>query len=342
MINEITGLISRTEELEKYLEKFEKQQTKNSKKNVCLDFSRNYSNLEVILPKKVLVARVNAEQGSSFFIQAVIDFTLSTSETVEFSLSINDISIYKVKKTLGSGSNQISIMSSFVPVLSEEVEIFVTITPQNQKQLLLSSVTMFVWGDFDITNKCEYEILETSDKYLLTLLYNNIIYYRFADKLNGEYTFSDFSYLAPAIDYSVIYDENNDSVVTLRIDENGNLFYSSLLGGSETLLIGGTEKVSASISPESGKILVAVIKNKKCKYFEISGGGEISLLNDLKYGNHKITDCYVFYNSHRQKFCVILTAENLSNYYAEEIDETTSAVENISASYSINVSLENS
>ena len=69
MINQITGLFNKTDELEQYLDNFKRVQNRASKKNSCLSFFKNFSNLEVVLPKKILIAKFQAKKNSRIFFQ---------------------------------------------------------------------------------------------------------------------------------------------------------------------------------------------------------------------------------------------------------------------------------
>lgn len=338
MINEITTLFNKTDELEDYLNNFKKIQNRTENKTTCQSFLKNFSNLEIILPKKISLAKINATKNSRIFFQALVEFSMPTEETVEFAFSVNDIAIHSDKKTLTAGSNQIVIMRNFEPLESEEIEIFLTIKPKNRKTLYLQMVSLFVWGDLEKIENVSYEAIETADKFVLSFIDNDSLYVKIADKNKGEYSFMDFDYLMPAISHSFVYDSVLGALLLFRVDKAGNLFLSNYNDLNEKLLFSKVKKVSVC-SNGQGRILATIIKDNDCYYFEINANGSVSSLKKLKVASVKPTNCHCYFNEYRGEFFILVADKNNSNYLVSEIKGTAFGVDNISATYSIFVEL---
>ena len=338
MINQITSLFNKTDELENYLENFKKVQKRTENKTSCQSFIKNFSNLEVILPKKLLISKVSAEKNSRIFFQALVEFSLPTSETVDFTFLVNDIAIHSDRKTLGAGSNQIVIMRNYEPLESEELSIYLLIKPKNQKALNLQMISLFVWGDLEPLENVTYSAIETSDKFMLSFIDSGSLYTLLTDKQKGEYSFTNFEYQMPAISHCFVYDEFMNELLLFRVDENGNLFLSNFNDLNEKLILTQVKKVSAC-SNGQGRLLACVIKNNGCEYFEIDANKNISTIKKLKVASVKPTNCYCFFNTFRGEFCIAVADKNDSNFFVSEIKQTASGANNISATYEISVEL---
>ncbi|MBQ8424535.1 MAG: hypothetical protein IJX17_00760 [Clostridia bacterium] len=339
MINRLLDLTNKNDEFEKYLESFENFQNKLSKNSTCLSCVRNFSNLEIILPKKILLTKLNGKEKSKIFFQCLIDFNSSFDEEIEFSLIVNDISIYKSNKKLNSGSNQVCIMQNYTPISSENLSVYIEISPLNEKTINLSMVSLFMWGKFDELETINYQALETKDYYLVSMLDNNSLYFAELEKIKNQLNFNDYNYINDAISYSISYNKNSDTIYLFRVDLMGNLFYSNLANKNEIFLTNNITKVSSSIS-NNGSILVSYIKNNCCYYFEITNN-IVSVHKKLLNNNFLVNDCLCYYNKHRDKFCIIISTENESNYFIEQVSHNDCGIINISANYSISITLEN-
>ena len=336
MINRLLDLTNKADEFEKYLSSFDSFQKKLSKKANCLSCIKNFSNTEIILKKKILITKIQATEKSNIFFQCLLDLNMSNSEEIEFSFIVNDICIYKSKKNLNSGSNQVCVMQNYMPIASENLDIYIEINPLNNKQVNLSMASLFMWGKFNYEPEISYQVIETNDKYLISLMDNNSIYYKLVDKMKLKLNFSDFTFLDNAISYSFCHDTENNKTYYFRVDLMGNLFYSDFYNQNEIYIESNVSKVSCAVS-NNGNILVCYIKNNTCFCFEIYDK-QISYHKRL-FSNISATDCLCYYNKFRDKFCIIATSSNDSNYFVEEIDDNFSQIDNINASYSVSIEL---
>ena len=153
MINSLSTLAKQNEELRQEIELLKNSQSQESKLANCVCINKSFSNLEVILPKKIILSRLSFNQSSSLFFQGQINVFSTISEEVEFSLIINTVSIHKIKKKLNLGNNQINIFCNFNPILDENAVIFIKISPKNQKPIYLQDISLFVWGTVESQDK---------------------------------------------------------------------------------------------------------------------------------------------------------------------------------------------
>lgn len=339
MINRLLDLNNKTDEFEQYLSSFEKFQNKLSKKSTCISCIRNFSDLEIILPKKILITKLDATENSKIFFQCLLDLNLNSNEDVEFSFIVNDISIYKSKKSLLSGSNQICVMQNYVPLTTEQISVYIEITPVNGKSVFLYMASLFMWGNFEEVSILSYNAIEIYDKYLISIIDNNCLYYTKIDKIKKNINFLDLTYLNEAISHCFIYSSKSDITYLFRVDTMGNLFYSDFLLKNEIYITNNVSNVSASISNDD-IILVSYIKNNVCYYCEIIDE-VVSVHKKISCGNIKIANCYSYYNKFRNTFCIVLTSNKDNNYFIEQVKENDCRTNNLSVNYNISINLIN-
>lgn len=336
MINKITGLMNKTDELEKYLDSFKKVQNRTLNKNTCLSFLKNLSNAEVILPKKILLAKVDGKANSRIFFQGLIELSLPAKETIELTISVNDIAISSEQKTLSDGFNQVVIMRNYEPLVDGELSVYLTIKPKNQRQLFISGVSLFVWGDFDAESLDDYQVIEINDAYLITLSADGSLYYKLTAKEKGEFSFSNLEFFAPSKSHAIAFDEQNSKTMLLRVDPRGNLFATDFFKFDEKFITSGVSKVSVA-GNGCGEFLVSFIKNKSCYYFEMDIGKNFSLIKKLNTPYMVPASCTVIYN----KFCgcyeISVSDKKQNNYLTRQVKESEGCADNISASYVIEV-----
>ena len=340
MIDQITELTNKTNEIEKIIQNFtEKQKTEETVTN-CLNFSRNFSNLEIILPKKILIAKLEPSPNQNILLQCQIDLTLSSDESVEISLIAGNFVIYKTYKILKAGSSQISLMQNYKSLVDGISYIYVEIKPVTQKSVVLNHVALFVWGNLNSQNRVEYQAVDVGNGYLLSMLDNNCVYALISNRGKGEYNLIDFNFVDNSISYAFVYDSQNDATYFFRVDLNGNLFYSNYDDRNEIFLANGVSCVSADIST-GGKFLVTYIKNKECYYFEIDENFVCSIHRKLYVGSVILNKVLCYFNSYRNKFILLLTNENNGNFMIEQIDEKFLDSETVTAQYGFFITTEN-
>ena len=336
MINQFTELKNKTNELEDELLNLKTEKQGEKSESHCLNFSRNFSSLEVILPKKIFVARIQPSKKTNIVLQMLVDLTLSVSESVEINLICGEFSIYKYRKVLTEGSNQISIMQNFEPLTTDKFPVYLEITPLTKKNIMVNQISLFAWGDLLGKYSTNYQGIETKDSYLLSILDNNCVYGLMTEKKENEFNLIDFEFIDNAISYSIFYSEKDDIVYFFRVDLNGNLFFSSFFDRYEKFIASGVSEVSADVS-DSGVILVSYIKNNKCYYFEIDENKRISMHKRLYCNYVLISKTLCFYNKLKGKFIIIATGLNDNNYLIEQLDETFSNNNTVVAEYSFSV-----
>lgn len=337
MIDQITELKNKTSELETKIQVLtEKQKNEESQTN-CLSFSRNFSNLDIILPKKILVARIEPNQNLNILFQCQLDLTLASEESVEISLIVNEFKIYKTYKVLPVGSNQVSIMQNFKPLTDKKFSLYVQISPVTQKSILLNNISLFAWGNLKGNYSIDYQAINIGDKYLLSMLDNNCIYALKTNKELAEFNIADFDYVGTAISHSLIYDSINNTTYLFRVDLNGNLLYSNLDTKNEIFLTNNVSYVSADISL-TGKILVAIVKENECYYFEIDENKNVSIIRKLYVNSVTVARVLCYFNKFRNKFMIALSNPNDSNYLVEQINETISNSDTVNVEYEFTIS----
>ncbi len=334
MINNFSYLKRQTENLEQEIELLKLNNKKEEKSTNCVCINKNFSNLEVILPKKILLGYLNFSQTSSLYFQGQINIFLTQSESVEISLIVNNISIQKLEKNLVLGNNQINIFCNFTPILTENAVVFIKITPKNKNSIYIQEVSFFIWGMFETQNESTYQALELNNNYLISFLSSNNIYYKIIPKEENEFCFNEFENLDIGYGFSFAYSKESNQIFLFRINLNGDLFYSKLNETEEYLI----SKISYVSAISLNNILyVFCISDGKCLYFEIDELGNMSLTKTINTYFNKLVRVNAFYNDYNNKIYVNISDSKNSNYLMEQTIETTNVASNISASYSLTI-----
>lgn len=334
MISSLSSLAKQNEELRQEIELLKNAQPIESQSASCVCINKNFSNLEIILPKKIILSKLDFSQSSSLYFQGQVDIFSTISEEVEISLIINNISIHKLKKQLEIGNNQIGIFCNFNPILDENAIIYVKFSPKNQKSIYLQNISLFVWGTIKTQDKPKYQALNLNTGYLLSYIFNNNIYYKIVPKKEDEFCSNDFNNLDIASAYSFAYSKIKDEIYLFRINLNGDLFFSTL-NGSETYLMSKIDSVSAVCAND--KIYLFCISEEKCLYFEIDEFNNISFVKNLKENSFKLKSVYAYFNNYNNKIYIVLTDINNSNYLLEQTLENSNLIEQLKASYNISI-----
>lgn len=334
MINSLSTLAKQNEELRQEIELLKNSQSQESKLANCVCINKSFSNLEVILPKKIILSKLSFNQSSSLFFQGQINVFSTISEEVEFSLIINTVSIHKFKKTLNLGNNQINIFCNFNPILDENAVIFIKISPKNQKPIYLQDISLFVCGTVESQDKPYYQTICLKSEYLLSFLFNNNIYYKIVPNKEDEFCFNDFQNLEIASAYSFAYSNFTNKIYLFRVNLNGDLFYS-VLNENEHYLMSKISAVSTIFC--NNKILVFCISENKCLYFEIDENGNMFLVKSLKVNYLKLKNVFAYFNDKNNKVYIILTDINNSNFLMEQTLETFNFSDNLNARYEVSI-----
>lgn len=336
MISKISDLSNKTEELERYIKNVEKQQNQLKKQSTCESFIKNYSNLEVVGKRNVFITQIGVISGEKLFFQCLIDLSIVSSDYVYFSLIANGICIQKNRKKLQSGSSQITILQNFEPLETEDVDIYLQISTKNETLLTVGQVSLFVWGSFENKISIDYQILETENSYLLSFVDNNILYYKFTEKITGEYSFLDFESYGSAISYSFVYLPNSKKLFLFFVDVLKNLYYMNFEDKNLIFLESNISFVGAD-SSDSDEVLITIVKDNCCFYFEMNENFAISSQKKLDYDKTKIISCFPYFDEYNREFYIILTGKNNDNYLVKCVNDEFKTIENISSNYLISI-----
>ena len=210
MIDKIKTLLNKTNELEEKINLLSNNQNNYNIANNFICFSKGLLNLSFFNTNKLLLAEFETLENFPLYFQNQIELNIPTNQTIKISLSINNITFFKSTRKLQTGYNQFTIMKSYVPLKSENVELYLKITTEDESPITILSNTLFVWGLYNVTNEKQYQALETNDYFYLSYLNNNTLYYSKIEKSEVELNSEDFTYYSTAIGYSFAYLKQNN------------------------------------------------------------------------------------------------------------------------------------
>lgn len=328
-------LKNKTDELEQEIYNLNEITENISNKNKFASFNKNLINQAIIDSKKILVTSFFANKQENLHMQALVELNLNSSQNIQFSIIVNNLSIFKTKKLLQAGFNQLTLVFDYLPLLSENIDIYIQITPLDGKEITLNNILLSVWGIDETKDDFEYQIISTSNNYILSFLDNKRLLVLKTDKVNGAYNVEDFTFFKPAKSYSFSKLSGNEDIFLFRVDPSGNLFYSNTADQNETFIDNNVSKVSSS--SDGSTALVSYIKNNSCYYFEFNGK-QSSIIKKVNGLGNSLIDTYCFYNDFKNNFSIIMTNTNNENYLIESQNETTSISDNLSANVDILIS----
>lgn len=335
MIDSIKTLINKTNELEDKLNNLSQTQTISSASSGFASFSKNNISLSFSNLDNFLIAEFEVVASKHLYFQNQIELNLPISQNVKISLIVNDIAIYKTTRKVQEGFNQLSIMKSYVPLKSEQVKVYLKIVAEDGTPITIISNNLFVWGLYEKPIQLEYQVIETNDKYLLSYIENNGIYYKFVDKEEDSLNSEDFQYYGSATSYSFVFNKNADELFLFRIDLDGNLFFTEFYENNETYVTSNASHVATAT--DNNLTVVSYIKNNSCYTFEFDLNRNISNESMVFCYNFEIVKSYIYFNQYNNKFYLILTDANNSNYLTQSVLETKTEHKFINATYSISI-----
>ena len=335
MINVIKTLINKTNSLEESFNNLSSNKIENVVNNNFICFSKGHIDFSFLNSNKFLIAKFETKQNSALYFQNQIELNIPVSQNIKISLIANNIAIYRSTRKLQSGFNQLTIMKSYTPLKSEEVELYLEIIAEDNSLITIISDTLLVWGLSNITSNIEYQAIETNNNFLLSYINNNSIFYKYTNKETISLNSEDFTYYSSAISYSFCYFEPIDKVYLFRVDLDGNLFYCNFNNNYEHFLDSDVSFVSCISNNKL--ILVSYIKNNSCYTIEINSSFNISSPNKINC-DIPFIKTYSYFNKYNKKFYLILTDSKNSNYIVENMDVLNVNHFNINATYSIEVS----
>lgn len=332
MIDKIKTLLNKTSELENNITALSNSQNTFSSQN-CLTISKAFLNHSIASKSKVHITNIEVSKGSQLYFQMIIDLNLQVQEKVSVVILVNDIAISKSTRTLSAGFNQITLVKNYTPLESGEIRIDIEITPQNSKQIFLTNTNLLIWGLEKPIETIQYQTLEYNDYYLITFISNNYLYYKFVSKQTNSYSQEDFAEFKSAKSYSFVY--HNNVLFLFRVDKNGNLFACDFDNKNENFLTNNVSWVSAASG--NNNILISVIKNGACFYFEFDNFSK-SIEKHLNCNNITFSKCLCFYNNKTSRYFIIIS-NNDSNYIVESVEENGLFNGHINANFDLKINI---
>lgn len=336
MIDTIKTLLNRTSELEDKINKLSTNQNADANSNSFVCFSKGLINLSFLNSNQLLLAEFETKKNIPLYFQNQIELNIPTSQDIKISLIINDIAIFKSTRKLQAGYNQFTLMKSYIPIESEQVKLYLKITTENSSPITIISDTLFVWGLSEIFNDISYQSIDIGENFLLSYLNNNVIFYSIVPKSEISLNCEDFTYYGNALSHSFVYNSNLNKIFLFRVDIDGNLFYTNFEENNENFIEQNVTQISTSYGND--KTVISIIKNGKCYIREMDNNENISNATQIENLNLNVTKSYIFFNQLNNKFYLILSDKNNSNYITESILENQVEHHYINANYSISYS----
>lgn len=333
MINDsINKLQSQISNLESKLEKLEKNSINQINNLGFSVWTKNLLNFNISDKRKFHIATINNIEKRNLFFQLRTSFINFSNQKIQFDLYCDNIKISSETQTFDNQSYEISLNGVYQNLVSDKIDIYLTINPKHKKQLSVISSILTVWGATQDQYE-EYDAIESETDYCLSYISNNNLYYKIFNK-NTDESEIDFILAGEYISHSICKD-NNNNIFLFKVDIDGNLFFENLQTKEEFFISSNTNKVSSSF--QNNSIYFCYISNNDCYFGEV--------LNNVVISNNKITslhgifiDCYLYANTFLNKCYIILSKKDGSNYLLESIPENFKAGENIIANIDLHIS----
>lgn len=292
-------------------------------------YTKNYLNFQTVSNKSFTIKTLNNPKNALFF-QIKVKFYNFSGQNVLFRLFADKVQIASEEQNFQTGIHEIIIYGTYQNAISDKIVLELYVNPRAKKQILVSNTTLTVWGDTSVQSE-EYDAVETDEKYVLSYITNDRLYFKNFDKTaNSEEV--DFTFYEEAISHSIC--SNGKNVFLFRVDPNGNLFYCDTDDYIEKFITSNVSKISCCFYEEA--IIFCYIKEGECYYGEIK--------NNIVISNKKITtilgtfvDCYLYFNNKNNKCFLVLTKKDNSNYLLENVTAKSSLSENINAEINLEI-----
>lgn len=329
----IKTLNNRISELENKFNKIENDIITEDSSNNYTIFSKKLINYAILSKKLIKIADFNTIKNKNLYFNGQISVSLQANQKIEINTYINDKKIYSTIKSIISGEQEITFMCNYIPPKNEEVNFYIEITSLDNILITVKNITLYVFGLSSNILKPEYQIAETTDKYIFSIISNELLYYKFVPKSLTKLSIQNFNLYKSARSHCFVYITNSNKLLLFRVDVSGRLFYSDFNVGNEEFIDSEISCVSAATNDE--KTIVCFVKNGNCYYTELNNLGTINNINKVTVNLSSINHCYIYFNKYNNKFYILLTDKNESNYLIESLEENASASNNINVSYSI-------
>ena len=295
-------------------------------------FQKELLNFKISKTKTVRIKTLDNILKNQIFVQLKLAFYNFSQQDIKFSLLADKIQIAQEIKNCSNGLNEILIFGTYHNQVSDKIQIDVSVTPHQGKQITLFNATLTIWG-ISTTEYEEYHALETTSDYFLSYISNGRLYYKIFNK-NTDAQSINFQYFSDANSHSSCC--ANDEIYLFRVDPDRNLFFSNFSNINEIFIAKNVSNVACCYYNNS--IIFCYITNGDAFYGEIKNNIVISnkQINSL---HGKFISCYLYFNNLNSKTYLILTKKDQSNYLLESIANTNSSSENIYAISNLNISI---
>lgn len=292
-------------------------------------YTKNYLNFQTVSNKSFTIKTLKNPKNA-LFMQIKVKFYNFNSQNILFRLFADNVQIASEEQNFQTGIHEIIIYGTYQNLISDKIKLELHVNPRAKKQVLVSNTTLTIWGDSSEQSE-EYDAVETQDKFVLSYISNDRLYFKEFDKQTSSEEV-DFQFYEEAISHSICTD--GTSVFLFRVDPNGNLFYCNTNDFNEKFITNDVNKISSCYGNES--IIYCYISNGECYYGEIK--------NDVVISNKKITSilgnfigCYLYFNNKNNKCYLVLTKKDNSNYLLETLATNFSSSENINAEINLKI-----
>lgn len=335
MINDFKSFNYRLGIVEEKLNKLEIENSSEAEDNEFSSFSKNLINYNVLSKKKFFVAEFDVAKNKSIYINTQIDFSTQSKQKVFINLYANDKIFFNTSKTLYAGEQETITLSEYKSNKKEHIKFYVEIEPQEGILVIVKNISLFLLGLKKDFNKNEYNVIELKNEYLISITNNNSIFIKNIPKTNIELSYKQFEHLKSAISHSFVYIKENEKLYLFWVDIGNRLFCLDMDTKEKKFIDDNVTHVSATSNEDF--ILVSYIKNKSSIILEIRILKQFWTKIHVNLLNNSLISSLSYYNNYNEKFYIVLTDKNFSNYLIESFDESSSHGENVSANYSITV-----
>lgn len=328
MKDELKKIKNKTYELEQNIEQLNLQIKSN---NTISVIQKDFLNFSILESKEFTLCTVTANYQTNIILNLKLNIYLPYSQNITYSLIINNNQILKEEKEFSAGQNIVEIVQPYFSIISQELTIKIKISPKFNKQILLQSAYLTIYGASKNEEDTEYRFCETNTQYLISLTKDNNLYYYICPKSNISLTLSDFKFYTTCISHC--FSSDSENIYLFRVDKNNNLFYSNFLNSEEIFISSDVNYVSAIYG--KNRILVAFICKNQCCFCEIYNNVLSNIKNIQSIINCKKTFCS--YDSSNDKFYILITTTNQDNYLIESISETSLGYETLTYNNSFSI-----
>lgn len=315
--------------LEEKISKLENKNKLSTDKFGFNIYTKNLLNKNIISSTKFRIKTLKTNKNNSLFFQLKVKFLNYFSQDIQFKLFAEDIQVNCETIYRENGISEEIIFGTYQNNLSDSIKIDLLVKPKSGKQITIINTTLTVWGDNQQQND-EYNATETNTHYLLSYISNNRLYYKLFQK-NENFEELDFIYFAEASSHSLC--TINNEIYLFYVDTDNNLLLSNINNGDEQFIEGNISKVSCC-SINNSIIFCYITLDGKCFYSEMTNNNILST-SQIKISLGLFSNCYIYYDKNKEKYYLIITKTNGSNYLLESINSIKSSTENIKATTNI-------